>query len=67
MEFLKRTGFPKVSKVMGSLEVQECMKVYLKTPELHSTPLCDPPSGTHEYMEFLKRTGGGGVHTHALK
>jgi hypothetical protein len=30
--------YMEVSKVMGSLEVQERMRVYLKTPELRSHP-----------------------------
>jgi hypothetical protein len=30
--------YMEVSKGMGSLEVQEHMRVYLKTPEFHSHP-----------------------------
>jgi hypothetical protein len=57
--FVRRTHeYMKVSKVMDSLEVQEHMSVYLKTPDVALTPLRDPPSRTHGTWSSWKELGG---------
>ncbi len=43
---------------MGFLEVQECMKVYLKTPELHSHPCAILPREPMSTWSSWKEPGG---------
>jgi hypothetical protein len=64
---VKRTHeYVEVSKVMGSLELQERTRVYLKTPELDSHPWVILPQEPMSTWSSWKELGGG-VHTHALE